>query len=151
MIELRPITQDAIDYVLAHLSAADRAEMQASGLPDPPEVFAMAAAEAPIAHAVYMDGEPVAIFGCNASPVDGVGIPWMIATDKAARAGVAGAVLSRRVVAQMLRRFAHLGNWVHCEHRRAIRWLKWLGFHVKSEPVGPGGAFLAFEMEGLHV
>lgn len=149
-LELRPVTQDAIDYVLAHLSAADRAEMQASGLQDPPEVFATAAAEAPIAHAVYLDGEPVAILGCNAGPVEGIGIPWMIGTDKAAQTGVAGAVLSRRTVAQMRHRFTHLTNWVHCEHRRAIRWLKWLGFRVKQHPVGPNGAFLEFEMEGVN-
>jgi len=149
-LELRPVTQDALDYVLEHLSAADRAEMAASGLQDPPEVFADAARDAAVSYAVYLAGEPVAVCGCSAGP-NGVGIPWMITTDKAAQAGPAGAVLSRRVVGEMQEHFAVLSNWVHCEHRRAIRWLKWLGFNVRPEAVGPNGAFRPFEMESAHV
>jgi hypothetical protein len=151
-LEVRTVTLDAIDYVLEHLSRADRAEMLAAGLQDPPEVFALAAREAAQAGAVYADGEPVALFGVNAMLGEpDRGIVWMIATDKFAESGVAGAVLSRQVVGQMRARFAVLSNWVHAEHRRAIRWLKWLGFHVKPEPVGPNGAFLEFEIEGVHV
>ena len=151
-LDVRPVTQDAIDYVLKHLSMADRAEMQASGLQEPPEVFSLAAQEATQAGVVYADGEPAALFGVNPMPGDpDHGIVWMVATDKFAASGIAGAVLSRRVILQMRARFAVLSNVVHAEHARAVRWLAWLGFDVDQKPVGPGGAFRAFQMEGLNV
>lgn len=151
-LDVRPVTQDAIDYVLDRLSLADRAEMKASGLQDPPEVFSLAARDAAQAGVVYADGKPAALFGVNQMPGDpDRGIVWMVATDKFAASGIAGAVLSRRVIAQMRARFAVLSNVVHAEHTRAVRWLAWLGFHVDQEPAGPAGAFRAFEMEGLNV
>lgn len=145
-LELRAISPEAIDYVLAHLSPADRAELEAAQLADPAAVFHEAARTAVVAGAFYEDGECVCVWGCNATADPRVGIPWMIGTDKARLCGVPAAVVSPRVVERMRKHFPVLRNVVHRDHTRAIRWLNWLGFRIVREPVGPGGAFYAFSM-----
>lgn len=145
-LELREISPEAIDYVLAHLSAADRAELEAAHLSDPAAVFHEAARCAVVSGAAYSDGECVAVFGCNPTPDSRVGIPWMIGTDKARLCGIPGAIASLRVVDRMRRHFPVLRNWVHREHTRAIRWLGWLGFRIRRDPIGPGGAFYEFTL-----
>lgn len=150
-LELRDLTPEAIDYVLAHLSPADHAELEAAQLADPAAVFHAAAQAAAVSGAFYEDDECVCVFGCNASAEPGVGIPWMIGTDRARLCGVPAAVVSPRMVERMRKHFPVLRNWVHREHTRAIRWLNWLGFRIRREPIGPGGAFYEFTMGAADV
>jgi len=151
-LQVRPMTFDSVEYVLARLSAADRAEMQASGLSYTPRLFMEACTGAPVAGVVFADGEPVAMFGVTQHPSErDCGIVWMVATEKFRATGLAGAKLSQSVVAQMRAHYGRLMNIVHAEHRRALRWLAWLGFRIYPEPIGPHGAFRLFDMEGAHV
>jgi hypothetical protein len=141
---VRPITDDAVAYVLTHLCEADRIELAEAGAAvDWLPIFQDAAQNAEVSGAVYLNGTPVAVYGCN--PLGGsVGIPWMVCTDFAPLSGVAGARLSRRVLAQMLNKYKALTNLVHARHARAIRWLSWLGFAIMNEPAGPNGKFREF-------
>lgn len=148
-MELRPLTEDAIDYVLENLSKADRVELEALGMSEPRAVFVAAAQGAPVSGAIYSNGKPIAIYGANPHHDDPkTGIAWMVTTEEFGRSGAAGAVTTRRILTQMQAKFARLTNCVHAEHRRAIRWLKWLGFTVKQDaPIGPDGAFYEFLLE----
>lgn len=141
-----PLTDEAIDYVLANLCAEDRAELAASGIAEPRAMFQRAAREAGMSGAVLTaEAAPCAIWGANPRG-DGTAIVWMVGTDAFARSGRPGAALSLTVVGQMLLRFRKLENWVHVKHRRAVRWLAWLGFEIDPQPRGPGGEFRYFSM-----
>ncbi len=148
-LALVPLTDAAIEHVIENLSAADRAELAAANVRYPLEIFLRARREAVVCGAVERDGLPVAVWGACPHPLDpDSGLVWMVGTEDVRGTGRAGARLSRTALARIRPHFRQLVNWVHVEHRRAIAWLWWLGFHIERTPVGPGGAFLTFSMKG---
>jgi len=147
MIQIAPMTEEALDYVLARLRKADADELRAAGLNHPRETFLRAARDASYTGVVLVNGEAAAIFGVNSIPdEDDVGLCWAVGTDQIHAEPFAAARASVRVVRQMRRQFSVLRNWVHCEHADACRWLLWLGFDIDPQPVGPNGRFFAFSM-----
>ncbi len=148
-LDLVPLTNEAIEHVIAHLSADDRAELAAANIRYPLEIFLRARREAVVSGAATRGKEVIAIWGVCPHPQDAeVGLVWMVGTEDVRGTGRAGARLSRTALARIRPHFRQLVNWVHVEHRRAIAWLWWLGFHIERTPVGPGGAFLTFWMRG---
>ncbi|MFO0255248.1 MAG: hypothetical protein ACK52V_14120 [Betaproteobacteria bacterium] len=148
-LSLVPLTDAAIEHVIANLSAADRAELAASNVRYPLEIFLRARREAVVCGAVERDGLPIAVWGACRHPADdNVGLVWMVGTDGVKGTGRRGARVSRAALARIRPHFADLINWVHVEHVRAVTWLQWLGFAVDSQPVGPAGAFRNFWMRG---
>lgn len=148
-LDLVPLTDEAIEHVIANLCAADRAELAAANIRYPLEIFLRAGREAVVSGAVTRGEEVVAIWGACAHPQDAnVGLVWMVGTDGVQGTGRAGARTSRAALARIWPHFSQLVNWVHVEHQRAINWLWFLGFHIEHTPVGPDGAFLTFWMKG---
>lgn len=149
MITIEPLTEQAVDFVLAHLRATDREEMKASGLKYPREAFLHAMRQAPYCGAMVSGGVPIAIFGVN--PLEGepdVGLCWLVGTDGVRAERIGFARCSRRVLEGMRECFPVLRNWVFSRHAGTIRWLRWLGFEIDETPVGPGGQFYAFGQGG---
>ena len=96
------------------------------------------------------DGEPVCVFGVVPSPFgDGDGVPWMVSTDTITKVPKAFLLASSGVVERMRTGFRDLRNATHKDNEVAINWLRWLGFRVSDEPVGPGGVLRMFSMPGL--
>jgi hypothetical protein len=152
-LALHPISDAAIDYVLEHLSAEDAAELAAAGPHDWHQHFRDAAAHALTAGTITTAaGTPIAVYGLTPHvSAEGVAIPWMMGTDGVIEHARDFAAISLAVVDEMRQCAAVLINAVHARHTRAVRWLEWLGFHVKhSERVGPGNEFIPFEMR-CHV
>lgn len=86
-----------------------------------------------------VDGQPVCIFGVvSVSTLYSIGRPWMFGTvllDKYAKPFLKRC---RHQVEQMQRGFDLLENYVDCRNKRAINWLKWLGFSFNEpELMGP--------------
>ena len=131
MIEVRPITPEAIDALMPRLRPVDRLELdcmmpenQRAGLIDMAE-------RARRARAAYIGGEIVGIFGVSAQGVlSSTGCPWMLATPLIERHDVKREFIagSRVALDWLAQDFARLWNVVSVENRAAIRWLGWLGF-----------------------
>lgn len=131
MIEVRPITPDAIDALLPRLRPVDRLELDCM-MPENQRAGLIRMAErARRARAAYIDGEIVGIFGVSAQGVlSSTGCPWMLATPLIERHDVKREFIagSRVVLGWLAQDFARLWNVVSVENRAAIRWLGWLGF-----------------------
>lgn len=85
-----------------------------------------------IARTALADGVPVAMWG-----VDQAGCIWMIGTDAIDKYRKIFLRESRRELEQFQERHELLWNWVDARNRKAIRWLKWLGFELlDAQPYG---------------
>lgn len=143
MLTTRPVDDLAMARCLANLRPADRAEVNAAEVDD--EDIILAARESTAIEGVW-DGQTVFVYGVRpVLGVDGLGVPWMLSTNALAEADrSAVGRLAKRVVADWRRDFRVLGNLVHAKNSDAIKFIRWLGFHVKHEPAGNGGAFRMF-------
>ena len=93
-------------------------------------------------------GVPAAIVGLGRSALlGGHGVPWALTGPAVERHRRFLLRESRRQVARMRDEAAPLINYVHAGHRRALRWLRWLGFTI--EPARPlaRGMFHRFTLE----
>lgn len=97
---------------------------------------------------VKVDGRPEAMLGVMPlSLLGGTGVPWMLATDRMYECGRALVGLGPLIVDTMADDFRHLENIVAAENKRAIRFLRWLGFIVAGNAEIHGGvAFVPFHL-----
>lgn len=151
---IAPADDLAALWVAAHARAADRAEFEASSGRSAVDVVEQALANADRAWVGYAGDEPVCVFGVTPwSWVAGVGIPWMVGTDRLDRAARPLLRCSLPAVETMHSRFPELVNFVDARNVRAIRWLRWLGFTI--EPAAPHGVaglpFHRFVRDSRHV
>lgn len=117
------------------LRIEDAAELAAFGLTKD-EAVACSLTRSLWAETYLIDGVPAAIVGLGRSAlVGGHGVPWALTGPACERHRKRFLLESRRQVARMRAEAAPLVNYVHAEHRRAIRWLRWLGFTL--EPAVP--------------
>lgn len=99
--------------------------------------------------AAVVDGQVIAMFGVVPRERAGEGRPWMIGTKHLPKhrfkfgKGCAG------VITEMLEAFPYLENIVDCRNRRAIQWLKWLGFEFGDIVMMGNGTlpYITFKME----
>ena len=88
----------------------------------------------------------VAIFGV--SEFDGKNIIWMIATDHFDKYSNIFRNGCKEVFEKMIKGRDYLYNFVHFKHKKAIKWLKWLGAEFSEPlPIGLNGElFCNFEI-----
>lgn len=100
---------------------------------------------------VFMaDGEPIVVYGVAPSPFgDGDGCPWMVATDSITLVPRAFLKASRSEIERMRMGWRDLRNATHKDNTVSLQWLRWLGFRISDEPLGPGGVLRMFSMPGL--
>lgn len=149
MIEVRPITPEAIDELLAGLRPIDRLEMDCMMPGDQRDGLIRMAERARRSRAAYIGGDLVGIFGISTEGIlSNTGCPWLLATtaiEPHKRVLVEGSPVALDWLAQD---FTRLWNVVSIENRAAIRWLRWLGFEFGDRPVlVRGHAFRHFWME----
>ena len=92
------------------------------------------------------DEEPVAMLGVSPkSMIEGIGVPWMLGTERVYESGRALLSLAPPVIAEMAETFPTLENYVSAANERALRFLRWAGFEIWPEPVQVGDvSFLRF-------
>jgi len=93
-----------------------------------------------VAFVAVREGETIAVFGVCPGDEPGVGTPWLVGTetlDRCARELIAEA----RTVLPIWRQFYPiLRNVVDVRNSKSIRWLKRLGFTLRTpEPMGMAG------------
>jgi len=137
------------EQLAQNLRASDEAEVRAYGHNDPTLACQRSVARSMLCWTAFVDGQLAAILGvAPLSVVSGLGSPWMLGTpvlDASSR------ILVRKTpeyIAQMLKAFPHLVNFVHAENTTSVRWLRRLGFTVhEAQAFGAlGEPFHPFEM-----
>lgn len=144
-------TDECVRYVLANLSADDRAEMVAAGfepLDRLDDFLGALDSDGALGGCIEVDGKPAAIYGVRTAP-DGAGVIWMVGTEAVVDSAHGVARITAQVVIEARSRWPVLFNRVWAHHARALRWLEWLGFHLAREPDDEG--FIPFYMEGANV
>ena len=96
------------------------------------------------------DGTPICWWGYAAPSLMGLYCNgWMLSTPEADNHKFYIARQSRFVLANLLRAYPTVQAQVDVEHSRAVRWLKWLGFHEVSRE-GRFALMRITSRKGLH-
>ena len=149
-VEIRPVTQDELLYLLGNMRKADWDEVEAAA--GDVRAALLDGAEASLwVDACLINGELACVFGV--APLRGLlgkqAAPWMLGTPLIDKHPSVLISESRKYVARMLSQYPHLFNCVDARNKRSIRWLKWLGFTI--HPAAPYGVaqlpFHLFEMK----
>lgn len=137
-----------IDELVANLRAQDRAECLAAGVTDIREAIADGVANSLLCWTGKVDGRVACILGVRPVTFLGeTGIPWMLGTPLVAANARVFIKNSRPYIAQMLRAYPHLMNYVHAPNHQAIAWLKRMGFAIGPlVQANTGEMFHPFEM-----
>lgn len=79
------------------------------------------------------------------------GVIWFIATDEFDKHKMKVSRGCREVYEQLIDGYEYLFNYVHVRHKKALRWLKWLGVDIlDAEPIGKNGEmFCKFEVKNV--
>lgn len=144
-VELRPASPAHIGSISARMRDADRIECAAFRL-TPKDALRQAMRGASIAATAFVDGRPEAMLGASClNAIEGIGRPWMLATDRAFDCARPMLVLGPEIVGQLHGRFTRLENMVWRGNARAIRMLRRWGFTIGEDAVVHGGLeFLPF-------
>jgi hypothetical protein len=140
MLTIEPASPADVEALAARLHADDAAELDAAGVE-----LHKALASVPC-RALRWHGDLVALFGLlPPSMVTPCSVPWMLCTtvlNQVPRRSMAA--ISQQVVAGWKAESTAMANLVHRHNARALRFLRFLGFTVDADPVGPGGQFFYF-------
>lgn len=143
-MKLIPASVDHIPHLAANMRDADVREVTALGRS--PHSALEAGLRASLWALTAVEDEPVVMLGvAPRSMVEGVGVPWMLGTERAYDCGRALLSLSQPVFAEMRETFLRLENVVDADNVRAIRFLRWAGFEICEDAVQIGDvSFLRF-------
>lgn len=100
------------------------------------------------AYSGWLDGELVCVWGvCAYAPMEGIGVPWLVATEKLEDAAVPFLRRCWYYLNKMKAEYDLLYNMVYAENDTAIQWLTWMGFEMQAAaPYGPmGKSFIPFK------
>lgn len=134
-----PVTSESLFYIADNMRFNDREEVHAA-LGIGPDECLLQASVLPSSQVLWYNGEPIAMYGCNAMGI--VGVPWLLGTDTIEQeCPVAFLRWSKRTVAEWSTQYRCLFNYTYAPNTETHRWLTWLGFTVNTTPVpmGPHG------------
>jgi hypothetical protein len=137
--------------IAPHIRASDVREIQAMTPLPIGKALEYAVRDSERAWAWVMEGHVICLFGvAPLSMIAGSGSPWMVATEEIYKHRFYFARKSRMWFTRMRRRFNLLWNQVPADDETCIRWLRWLGCHVReAEPAGRfNEPFRRFEIVG---
>ena len=125
--KMAPLTRDA-----------DREELWAASYQRPLDAMQMGLDFSDDAFVGCIDGEPIVMWGVALESLVGkIGIPWMIATKQLDDVAIIFLRRCRGPVLEMLSNYGKLINYVDARNKRAVRWLKFLGFEIEDpKPYG---------------
>lgn len=142
-----PATLEHAVEVGVHLRAEDAREVAAFGF-GPIDAVVESFKNSLWRRAGIVGGQVAAVWGVTGTPMGVVGVPWLMTTPAILDVSpLVFARIYRGEVAEMLRRFPVLENYVDARYLGAVRMLKLAGFHLDAPiPFGAGRApFCRFE------
>jgi hypothetical protein len=150
-MKIKPATMADAIYIGEHLRAADVTELRACQPDEPSVAVVRSFVAADWCNVVTVDEVPAVIYGVTKTNIEGVGSPWMLATDDIGKICARFLIGSKREVERMRESYDWLYNKVHCDNAVSIKWLRWLGFEIYPDPCGADGKFLEFLMRPKDV
>lgn len=118
---------------------ADRIEVRAFGK-SPRRALEHGLAASLWALTALVDDEPHAMMGvAPRSMIEGVGIPWMLGSERIYDHARDLARYGPGIIGEMRASFERLENVVHIQNHRALRFLRHFGWQVSDEPEVIGG------------
>ncbi|PQM29401.1 hypothetical protein CVO77_00225 [Sphingopyxis lindanitolerans] len=138
-----------IPFLAENMRPSDVAECAAFGR-DPSDALANALTISLWALTAIVDDQPHAMMGvASRSMIEGVGIPWMLGTERVYDHGRDLVRHAPVVLAEMHATFPQLENLVSADNARALRFLRHVGFEICEAPINVSGtAFLHFHRGG---
>lgn len=143
-----------IDHVSKNAREADRQEVLAASGEDVKTILEKGVRFSTACWTLIVEDEPVAIGGVTAlNLLAGEGIPWILGTDAVLKHPLSFMKASRKYLAEVLRYYSYLVNYVDVRNEMAIKYLTRMGFEIlEPAPFGKEGLpFRKFEMRIDHV
>ncbi len=129
---IRPVTNGDVFYLADRLRKTDMEELKAYTGKDNCLHAVMGSWVGSIdSFTVLKDDKPVGMFGlCERNQA---GSPWLLGTDELTENPFFLTLNARRYINEWLEHYGVLFNYVDARNKVAIRWLKALGFTVKTK------------------
>lgn len=141
IVEIVPATPEHAYEIAKNVRQPDVDELWAATAQRPLDVMLKGIARSEKAMTGMADGVPVCIWGVvYESFIGKVGVPWMVGS---VALDMVAVTFLRRCRAQLMEIFAGydmLVNYVDARNKKAIQWLRFMGFTISDEPV-PYGIF----------
>jgi hypothetical protein len=152
-LEVVPATAEYGRAVAASMRPADIAEVWALAHHSPLQAVDLSLAAPGEQLAFIADDMPMAVFGCSATAINGIGTPWLLGAVGVERHARQFLRLGRAHVARWAAEYDDLINVVDERNRDSIRWLHRLGFHFEAPVLlGPDAClFLPFHLRRSDV
>ncbi len=144
---MRLVEADAthIPFLAENMRAPDVTECAAFGR-DPADALHHGLTSSLWALTAFVDGEPHAMMGVSPrSMIEGVGVPWMLGTERVYDHGRDLVRYAPAIVGEMHATFVVLENLVLADNARALRFLRHVGFEIYGPVIMVAGtAFVHF-------
>jgi hypothetical protein len=147
----RPSVIEDVQYLADHIREEDRQEVWHSDRKTPLEAFQIGFENSDEPFTIMWRGSPVGMFGVSGE--NGIGIPWMLATDDLKKIRKSFLRECRSYVQRMHEKYPVLINMVWLKNEVHIQWLRWLGFEFDAPTqMGPDNEmFIRFYKEATCV
>lgn len=148
LYEVVPVRQRHLDELALNMRPEDVAEVAALGML-PWQALSKCAMASRDTVAGLADGKVLAVFGtCEMPEHPGFTFIWLLSSREADHHKMAFARWSKRFVDGQRGRHRILGNFVDARYKKAVEWVRWLGFTVyPAAPLGDQGVpFHWFDM-----
>lgn len=136
--ELVPATEEHALDLASNLSLQSQLDCIALGR-DPDALAVNGVRTSVCVFAGLIDGRCFCLFGVYPDTLTATsGQPWLLTSTDLKDGKVAFGRASRQYLPYLRNRFTHLYGFVYVENAVSIKWLKWLGYTVGSEPTTIG-------------
>jgi len=143
-ILILPATEAHAEALAPVMREADRLEIEAASGDTPLDALRRSLARSTEAWAATTPEGVIAVYGVGPLSLLGLqGAPWMLGSDLVEQYPLAVLRHSRVTVRRWAGVWREMSNWADARNTVALRWLAWLGFHVKP-PIPYGVAQLPF-------
>lgn len=145
-----PVDDRLIADVLASVRAEDRLEFECLRGLSVEQELRDSVEQSLNPRAYVVGGQVVAMFG-DIRFNEQIGVPWLISTNAIEQYRRSFLIECDREVAAMRQRHQVLINYTDARYTKALRWLRWLGFHMHDAiPYGANGElFHPMTLRGL--
>ncbi len=126
-------TDEHVSLIAPYVRTPDRDELLASTGCRPETALRSGLRFSSHAMTGFVDGEAVCMWGVvEESLIGNVGVPWMVGTSRLDQCAMTFLRYCRVPVMEMLQTYDNLFNYVDARNKKAIRWLRWLGFKIED-------------------
>ena len=135
------IIRDAVSSDTFELREADKKEIQYSHHRTPKQALAKGFAESTLCLTVEVEGHPVGMFGIVPQTIlSKTASIWLLGSSEIEKIQKTFLKNSRKFIDLFLSYYPYLENFVSCERKRTLKWLKHIGATIETpKPYGIEG------------